>query len=45
VLSGVLVGSIGYKGTFLACACLAGVAFWLFSKPLAGGGHGLQLER
>jgi len=44
VLSGVLVGSIGYKGTFLACACLAGVAFWLFSKPLAGGGHGLQVE-
>ena len=33
VLSGVLVGSIGYKGTFLVCACLAGAALWLFWKP------------
>ncbi|MFC0400701.1 sugar efflux transporter [Paraburkholderia rhizosphaerae] len=33
VLSGLLVAGIGYRGTFLACGCLAAGAFVLFADP------------
>jgi SET family sugar efflux transporter-like MFS transporter len=33
VLSGLLVASVGYKGTFLVCGCLAAGAFVLFADP------------
>lgn len=33
VLSGLLVASVGYKGTFLFCGCLALGAFILFADP------------
>ena len=33
VLSGALVAGIGYRGTFLVCACLALGAFVLFANP------------
>jgi len=33
VLSGMLVGAIGYRGTFLCCGVLAAGALWLFANP------------
>jgi SET family sugar efflux transporter-like MFS transporter len=33
MLSGILVGALGYKGTFLCCAALVAVAFLLFANP------------
>jgi len=33
VLSGMLVGAIGYRGTFLCCGVLAAGALWLFADP------------
>ena len=33
MLSGVLVATIGYQGTFLFCGVLAAVAWWLFADP------------
>ncbi len=33
VLSGLLVGAVGYKGTFLFCGCLAAGALFLFANP------------
>jgi SET family sugar efflux transporter-like MFS transporter len=33
VLSGLLVGTVGYKGTFLCCGCLAAGALFLFANP------------
>lgn len=32
VLSGLLVGLVGYRGTFLCCGGLAAVALWLFTN-------------
>jgi SET family sugar efflux transporter-like MFS transporter len=33
MLSGLLVATIGYRGTFLFCGVLAAVAWWLFANP------------
>jgi len=33
MLSGILVATIGYRGTFLFCGVLAAVAWWLFANP------------
>ncbi|KKB61810.1 MFS transporter [Robbsia andropogonis] len=33
ILSGVMVGTFGYQGTFLGCGVLAFIALWLFLNP------------